>query len=202
MVPMCETKEQAIQIVKSAKYPSKSYPNGFRGTGAMFAPAAFNLPGRDYLLNANNNVMIFVQIESRKGVENVEEIANVDGIDMLFIRPNDLASSLGYVAFDHAEVQQSTQRILDATLAAGKHAGHFALDAATAAQRYEQGFHFVNCGADIVALTSQMSAETRKIKDLTKKDLGGSDTNGSSLESGLQRPEGRENDSVDAMQRY
>jgi 2-keto-3-deoxy-L-rhamnonate aldolase RhmA len=53
---------------------------------------------------------------------------------MLFIGPNDLASSLGYVAFDHAttpEVQQATQRILDATLAAGKYAGHFALDAAT-----------------------------------------------------------------------
>lgn len=80
MVPMCETKEQAERIVKSAKYPSKSYPNSFRGTGAMFAPAAFNLTGRDYLLNANSNVMIFVQIESRKGVENVEEIATVDGI--------------------------------------------------------------------------------------------------------------------------
>ncbi|KIL85275.1 hypothetical protein FAVG1_11706 [Fusarium avenaceum] len=134
MVPMCETKEQAERIVKSAKYPSKSYPNSFRGTGAMFAPAAFNLTGRDYLLNANSNVMIFVQIESRKGVENVEEIATVDGIDMLFIGPNDLASSLGYVAFDHAmtlEVQQATQRILKATLAAGKYAGHFALDAAT-----------------------------------------------------------------------
>jgi len=82
MVPMCETKEQAMQIVESAKYPSKSYPNGFRGTGAMFAPAAFNLTGREYLLNANSNVMIFVQIESRKGVENVEEIAKVDGIGM------------------------------------------------------------------------------------------------------------------------
>ncbi|KAF5558713.1 aldolase citrate lyase family [Fusarium phyllophilum] len=205
MVPMCETKEQAIQIVESAKYPSKSYPNGFRGTGAMFAPAAFNLTGRDYLLNANNNVMIFVQIESRKGVENVEEIANVYGIDMLFIGPNDLASSLGYVAFDHAtipEVQQTTQRILDATLAAGKYAGHFALDAAIAAQRYEQGFHFVNCGADIVALTSQMSAEIRKVKDLMKKGLEDSDANGSSLENGLKRSEGRENDSGDAMKLY
>ncbi|KAI1023742.1 hypothetical protein LB504_005236 [Fusarium proliferatum] len=205
MVPMCETKEEAIQIVESAKYPSKRYPNGFRGTGAMFAPAAFNLTGRDYLLNANSNVMVFVQIESSKGVENVEEIAKVDGIDMLFIGPNDLASSLGYVAFDHAttpEVQQTTQRILDATLAAGKYAGHFALDAATAAQRYEQGFHFVNCGADIVALTSQMSAEIRKVKDLTKKSLAGNDANGSSLESGVEGLEGRDNDSVDAMKLY
>ncbi|EGU83631.1 hypothetical protein FOXB_05879 [Fusarium oxysporum f. sp. conglutinans Fo5176] len=205
MVPMCETKEQAMQIVESAKYPSKSYPNGFRGTGAMFAPAAFNLTGREYLLNANSNVMIFVQIESRKGVENVEEIAKVDGIDMLFIGPNDLASSLGYVAFDHAttpEVQQATQRILDATLAAGKYAGHFALDAATAAQRYEQGFHFVNCGADIVALTSQMSAEIRKVKDLTTKDFAYHAANGSGSENGVKSLDGRGNGSVDAVKLY
>lgn len=111
---------------------------------------------------------------------------------MLFIGPNDLASSLGYVAFDHAitlEVQQATERILKATLAAGKYAGHFALDAATgrwnlpqisseifglylltrhlAAQRYQQGFHIVNCGADIVTLTSSISAEVQMVKNLT-----------------------------------
>jgi 2-keto-3-deoxy-L-rhamnonate aldolase RhmA len=83
MVPMCETKEQAEQLVRAAKYPSKAHPEGTRGTGAMFAPAAFNLTGRDYLLNANDKVMVFVQIESRRGVENVEEIAKVDGIGML-----------------------------------------------------------------------------------------------------------------------
>ncbi|KAF4466035.1 aldolase citrate lyase family [Fusarium albosuccineum] len=159
MVPMCETKEQAEQIVQSAKYPSQHYPDAFRGTGAMFAPAAFNLSGRDYLLKANDNVMICVQIESRKAVENVKEIASVEGIDMLFIGPNDLASSLGYVAFDHAtmpEVQEATQKILDATLEA-------------AAQKYKQGFHFVNCGADIVALTTSMSTEIQKTKELTKQ---------------------------------
>lgn len=51
---------------------------------------------------------------------------------MLFIGPNDLASSMGYVAFDHAsipEVQEATVRILKATLDAGKYAGHFALSA-------------------------------------------------------------------------
>ncbi|KAI8713075.1 HpcH-HpaI domain-containing protein [Fusarium sp. LHS14.1] len=172
MVPMCETKEQAEQLVRAAKYPSKAHPEGVRGTGAMFAPASFNLTGRDYLLNANEKVKVFVQIESRKGVENVEEIAKVDGIDMLFIGPNDLASSLGYVAFDHAsipEVQQASQRILDAALAAGKYAGHFALDAGTAAQKYKQGFHFVNCGADIVALTQSMSSEIERVRELTQE---------------------------------
>ncbi|KAF4453501.1 aldolase citrate lyase family [Fusarium albosuccineum] len=77
MVPMCETKEQAEAIVRAAKYPSSDWPTGIRGAGAMFAPAAFNQNGREYLLNANQNLMICVQIETRKAVENVEEIANV-----------------------------------------------------------------------------------------------------------------------------
>ncbi|KAK9794144.1 hypothetical protein SCARD494_05721 [Seiridium cardinale] len=194
MVPMCETKvgrshllvevqknlrlieaytqEQAETIVRACKYPSNKWTRGVRGAGAMFAPAAFNQTSREYLLNANDNVMICVQIESRKAVENVEEIASVDGIDMLFIGPNDLASSMGYVAFDHAsipEVQEASSRILKATLDAGKYAGHFALSAEAAAKRYEQGFHFVNCGADIVAVTAWMSNEMSSLKNLVQK---------------------------------
>ncbi|KAK0373627.1 hypothetical protein CLIM01_08998 [Colletotrichum limetticola] len=169
MVPMCETKEQAEAIVRACKYPSSRWPQGLRGAGAMFAPAAFNQTGREYLLTANDNVMVCVQIESRKAVENVEEIANVGGIDMLFIGPNDLASSMGYVAFDHAsipEVQEASARVLKAGLDAGKYVGHFALSADAAALKYEQGFHFVNCGADIVAITAWMSEEMAKLKDL------------------------------------
>ncbi|KAK7447993.1 hypothetical protein CaCOL14_007374 [Colletotrichum acutatum] len=161
--------EQAESIVRACKYPSSRWPQGIRGAGAMFAPASFNQTGREYLLTANDNVMVCVQIESRKAVENVEEIAAVDGIDMLFIGPNDLASSMGYVAFDHAsipEVQQASARVLKAGLDAGKYVGHFALIADAAASKYEQGFHFVNCGADIVAITAWMSGEMAKLKDL------------------------------------
>lgn len=135
----------------------------------MYAPAAFNQNGREYLLSANDNVMVCVQIESRKAIENVEEIAAVDGIDMLFIGPNDLCMSMGYVAFDHAstpEVQTAIQRVLKAVLDAGKYVGHFALSADAAAAKVKQGFHFVNCGADIAAVTAWMSGEMDKLKIL------------------------------------
>ncbi|KAH9889196.1 2-dehydro-3-deoxyglucarate aldolase [Xylariomycetidae sp. FL2044] len=170
MVPMCETRAQAEAVVRAAKYPSPAWPAGARGAGAMFAAQNFGgQSARDYLLGANDNVMVCVQIESRTALENVEEIAAVDGVDMLFIGPNDLASSMGYVAFDHAsipEVQEATQRILKATLDAGKYAGHFALSAEIAAARYAQGFHFVNCGADIAAITNWMSSEMGRLRQL------------------------------------
>lgn len=87
MVPMCETAAQAEAVVRAAKYPSKKggrWERGARGAGAMFAPATFNQTGREYLLSANENVMVCVQIESRTAVENVEAIAAVDGIGRVF----------------------------------------------------------------------------------------------------------------------
>ena len=190
MVPMCETKvgqafiyainlasrggltptqEQAEAISRACKYPSSRWTQGTRGAGSMFGPAAFNQSGREYLLSANDNVMVCVQIESRKALENVDEIASVDGIDMLFIGPNDLASSMGYVAFEHASipaVQEATKQILKAGRNAGKYVGHFALSADAASQKYAQGFDFVNCGADIVAVTAWMGNEMAKLNHL------------------------------------
>lgn len=177
MVPMCETAEQARAVASACKYPSSRWPSGTRGAGAMFAPAAFNLTGREYLSRANESVLVIVQIESRRAVENVEQIAAVDGVDMLFVGPNDLASSMGYFAFDHAsipEVQEASARVLRAAKDAGKYAGHFALSAKAAADKYEAGFDFVNCGADIVALTAWMSSEMGALRALlAAKEDGG-----------------------------
>jgi 4-hydroxy-2-oxoheptanedioate aldolase len=106
MIPMCETKvcnltslencsvpfaipfitimqEQAAAIVAAMKYPSKRWPQGIRGAGAMFAPANFNQDSRQYLETANNNVLVIVQIETRKALDNVDEIAATDGIGKL-----------------------------------------------------------------------------------------------------------------------
>jgi 4-hydroxy-2-oxoheptanedioate aldolase len=147
----------------------------------MFASAAFGQTGREYLLSANDNVKVCVQVESRRAVENIEDIAGVDGIDMLFIGPNDLAASMGYIAFEHAntpEVQEASAKVLRVGLEAGKYVGHFALSAEEAALRYRQGFHFVNCGADIVAVTAWMSGEMMKLRSLSSNGRPEESTNG------------------------
>ena len=165
MVPMCETAEQARSIVAGCKYP----PAGIRGAGAMFAHSAFNQSPREYLTTANDNIVVILQIESRKAVENCEEIAGVEGVDMLFVGPNDLASSMGHVAFEYphiVEVQDAIARVLRAAKMHNKYAGHFALGAEEAARRWKQGFDFVNCGADIVALGAWMGNEMGKLKGI------------------------------------
>lgn len=72
--------KQAEAVVNGMKYPSATWPSGIRGAGAMFAPANFNQNGQDYLRHANDNILVIAQIESRKAVENCEEIAKTPGI--------------------------------------------------------------------------------------------------------------------------
>lgn len=62
------------------KYRSVQWPQGFRGAGTMFAPANFQQNPRDYMTHANDNVIIIVQIETQKALENCKEIAKTDGI--------------------------------------------------------------------------------------------------------------------------
>lgn len=77
------TQEDAARIVSYSKYP----PQGSRGYGPLFTPHAFPgvAPGPQYDDHANGNLQVIVQLESRSGVENVEKIAAVDGVDVLFI---------------------------------------------------------------------------------------------------------------------
>ena len=92
MVPMVSTAQQARVIVNSAKYP----PIGQRG-------AAFGVAHDDYasgdilakMKTANDNVMLIAQIETVEGLENLESIAEVDGIDVLWVGHFDLTNFLG-----------------------------------------------------------------------------------------------------------
>jgi 2-keto-3-deoxy-L-rhamnonate aldolase RhmA len=114
IIPMCDTPEQARNAVKFAKYP----PQGRRSMGGR----AGLMLGEDYKQTANENILIIVQIETMLGVENVEEIAAVDGVDVVFVATADLASFSGYRPGD-PEYEALVTKIKEATLAAGKWLG-------------------------------------------------------------------------------
>ncbi|KIK65647.1 hypothetical protein GYMLUDRAFT_258365 [Collybiopsis luxurians FD-317 M1] len=175
LCPMMSTPEEARKLVSYAKFPvpkahrSADVISGVRGVGSPFAPAAFRQGMGDYIATANQNTFIAVQIESVEGLENCEEIAKVDGIDMLFVGPNDLCSSMGYPALEHPtipEVQDAIKRVLAAAKAAGKYAGMFCASAEEVQARYAQGFDFMNLGADIIALGAWNAVELGKLKSI------------------------------------
>ncbi|KAJ4472131.1 Pyruvate/Phosphoenolpyruvate kinase-like domain-containing protein [Lentinula aciculospora] len=175
LCPMMSTAEEARKLVSYAKFPipkNLRTPDsicGIRGAGSPFAPAAFGQGMGEYIATANRNIFIAVQIETIEGLESCEEIAKVDGIDMLFVGPNDLCSSMGYPALEHLhnpEVQNAIQRVLSAAKAAGKYAGMFCTSAEQVEARYEQGFDFMNLGADVVALATWNAVELGKLKNI------------------------------------
>ncbi|KAJ5729724.1 uncharacterized protein N7483_004232 [Penicillium malachiteum] len=158
MTPMCHNEVDAANIVKYTKYP----PLGTRGYGPMFAPHSMPgvSPGSDYDDNINGFVTVCVQIESRAGVENVEKIAAVPGIDVLFIGPFDL-SKMMRVTRGGDEHEAAIKRILDATHAFGKKAAIFCTDGLNARRRAEQGFDMISITTDVGVFRTGMLGELK-----------------------------------------
>ncbi|ETS76804.1 hypothetical protein PFICI_12191 [Pestalotiopsis fici W106-1] len=154
VTPMCHSAEDAARIVRYSKYP----PLGTRGYGPMFATHAIPGVGTAYDAGAATGLLVVVQIESKSGVENIEEITRVEGVDVVFIGPFDLAKQMG-VERGGEEHEAAIQRILNATKSAGKKAAIFCTDGAQARQRERDGFDMVSVTTDVGLLGDGMKHE-------------------------------------------
>ena len=150
LVPFVETAEQAAAVVASVRYA----PEGRRGMALTTRAAGFGRD-KDYLATANREVCLMVQIETALGVENVDRIAAVDGVDALFVGPADLSASLGRVgAASHPEVEQAIAAIVEAARRAQKPVGIYSSSAEDARARIAQGFRVVALGSDVQLLAA------------------------------------------------
>jgi 4-hydroxy-2-oxoheptanedioate aldolase len=149
LVPMVETAEQAHALVEAVHYP----PNGIRGVGTALARAAAWNMIDGYFQDVDNELCLIVQIESLRGLHNLDEILAVEGIDAVFIGPSDLAATMGFLGNPtHTEVQTAIERATDKIRAAGKPVGTLATTR-TAARRYEaMGMQFIALGVDTLVL--------------------------------------------------
>ena len=113
-----ETADQARAIVKACKYQ----PLGERGLGLTAAHSDFRTPkAADYLPLVNRETMVLIQIESELGLNNVEEIVSVEGIDCAAVGHNDLTKSMGiHGQFDHPRYKDALKRVREATQRHGK----------------------------------------------------------------------------------
>lgn len=145
LVPFVETREQAERAVASTRYP----PAGIRGVSVSHRGNMFGTVP-DYFANSNDNISVMVQIESQQGVDNIDAIAAVDGIDGIFVGPSDLAAALGHLGnAGHADVQAAIKHIFDRAKAQGKPSGILAPVEADARRYMEWGATFVAVGSDL-----------------------------------------------------
>ncbi|MGB0468187.1 MAG: 4-hydroxy-2-oxoheptanedioate aldolase [Pontibacterium sp.] len=151
LVPMCDNADQAKALVRAVKYP----PQGVRGLGSSLARAANwnRIPG--YLQKANDEICLIVQAETVSAMENLAEIAAVDGVDAVFIGPSDLSASMGFIGNpDHPEVVAAIDKGLQVINEAGKAAGLLCLNPAQARRYVEKGAKFVGVGVDTLLLSN------------------------------------------------
>jgi 4-hydroxy-2-oxoheptanedioate aldolase len=166
IAPHIESAADALQIVRAAKFP----PLGDRSIAGNLPHFGFRtLPAADVVKVLNEATMVVVMIESGDALKAVEEIASVDGVDILFIGTNDLCASLGIPGqLDHDLVLEAYRQCAQACRRNGKHlgigglAGHPELTA----QLIQLGARYVSTGTDLSFLLSAATAKVKQMLEL------------------------------------
>jgi 2-keto-3-deoxy-L-rhamnonate aldolase RhmA len=162
--PFTSTTELARQAVAACKYP----PEGKRGAGPGLAAFRWPSPDESYYSFANRNVMVITIIEDQSGVDQVEDIAAIPGIDVIFIGPNDLSWQLGGGDGDHPKVKAAMEKIIAAAKRHNKVLGRPAGSPEEVKKYMEQGFRFFQGPSEL----GLMSGGARRLLDpLEKKGI-------------------------------
>lgn len=165
IVPMVNTAEQAAEVVRFSRYP----PLGERGGGGLTPHLGFGLTSHaEYIPQANAEILVAVQIETAEAVENIETIAAVPGLDMIFIGPFDLHISLNLApAFwsDAPQFQNAVARVKAACQRTHRPLGIIVPHAEAAKARAAEGFQFIGVGTDLAHLVNAVHAQFIPLKN-------------------------------------
>ena len=142
MIPQVNNVEEAERAVEHCKYP----PQGTRGVSPLWN-LYLDVAYEEYVAVANEETCVIVEIETAEGIKNFEAICGVDGIDVIFAGPIDIAAALGHIdQLDHPEVQRFLEEYPRRVNACGKHAGITKLGSEASKAAYDQGYRFIAIG--------------------------------------------------------
>ncbi len=153
--PHVSTAEQAQRLAEAMRFP----PRGIRSAGTGRCATL----GSDYRSVFNDLVLCIPQIEDMQGIDNAEAIASVEGVDIGFLGPNDLAMSMG-VEPGHPEHEEALLRFLGGCQRAGTPCGIPTKDAASTQTRLSQGFRFIDINNDLRILQGAVENILSEIK--------------------------------------
>ena len=171
LVPYINTAEEAKQAVSCTRYPTA-------GTRSVYFPQRSThkdgLLG--YVPNANRNVITALQVETASCIENIEKIAAVPGVDILFLGQNDLCMSMGLFEkyeFPHMytspELQKATDRLIAAAKANKVTLGLFLFGTSRVGEFLDKGFTFVSIGNDLHHVLTQSTAHVQALEGIAKE---------------------------------
>lgn len=162
IVPKIETAREAARLVDACKY----YPEGNRGAAFSIAHDDF-VPGevKEKIRAANESIFCGILIESSKGVENLEEILAVKGIDLVWVGFLDLSLSMGLPGdFAHPRFKEAVSHILQASKAHGVPVGILSTDSDQAREHLKQGYQCISYSGDLWLLQRALSEGVEAIR--------------------------------------
>ena len=161
LVPYVESAEEAKRAVIAARYP----PLGRRGVATTHRANRYGRVG-EYYARATDETCVLVQLETTQAVAALDEIADVDGVDGVFIGPSDLAASMGYVGQPtHPEPRKLIRMPVPARRPSACPIGILAPVEADAQMFLETGFTFVAVGSEIGLLRKATDDLRAKFKN-------------------------------------
>lgn len=146
MCPRINTPDEAGLAAKALTYQ----PAGVRGLAKMVRATQYGRGFDDYVTDLAGGIVGIIQIETAQSLDHLDDIAQIDGVDVLFTGPLDLSTALGIRGqWDHPRFIQAIEETARATKNAGKAAGILLPDINEYAKYDDLGFRFIACGSDI-----------------------------------------------------
>jgi 4-hydroxy-2-oxoheptanedioate aldolase len=162
MIPNIESVDEARAAVEACRYP----PRGRRGSSIGSCRASnYGIVAGDYRKAADDEILIIGQIESVRAVENIDAIAAVDGLDVLFIGPHDLSGTLGQLGdLKHPEVAAAIQRAEHGIARSGKPMGTVPHPGVAWRDMFKRGYKMINAGSDVSRLRDSALADVKAFR--------------------------------------
>ena len=160
LIPFVQTPDEARAAVAATRYP----PAGIRGiTGSGRASRYGRV--KDYLKNASNEIGVLVQVETKSALDQIEKIASVEGIDGVFIGPNDLSASYGHIGnWGHPDMQAAMKDAVQRLKKINKPAGILTPNEEEAKRFIDWGYTFVAVGSDLGLLARGSDGLLKRFK--------------------------------------
>jgi 4-hydroxy-2-oxoheptanedioate aldolase len=174
LVPYINTAEEATQAVSCCRYPTA-------GTRSVYFPQrSTNKEGLlGYVPNANKNIMIALQVETADCIKNMEAIAAVPGVDILFLGQNDLCMSMGLFEtykfpdmYTSKELGAATDKLINEARKNGVVLGVFLFGTSRVAEFLNKGFPFISVGNDLHHILTQTQTHVQAIEAMTPERGG------------------------------
>jgi len=165
MFPTVDTANQARDIVEMCRYS----PRGRRGMApGMIRATNYGMDAERYVQTAHENTFIICQVETRESASNIAEIGKVDGVDMMFIGPNDLSCSIGkFAQYEDPEFVELMENAMAAIKASGKLLGSIPYGTYGWQEMFDRGFNLTTAGSEVALLRE---AAVRIVKDHTAQN--------------------------------